>query len=211
MLKIGLTGGIASGKSTVCKLFASLNVPIIDADNVAHKLTEPEQSCFQQIIDCFGKQYLLRNGRLDRTKLRQLIFSDQTAKQQLEAILHPKIRQELVKQAEMAKHDYCILSIPLIIEAKMTDLVDRILVVDCELEIQKQRLSQRDHITADESENIIAQQCSRQQRLHSADDIIVNNITTHDLYNHVEQLDQLYRQLNQTESKSCQSRQTHGE
>lgn len=195
MLKVGLTGGIACGKTTVCTLFNDLYVPIIDADTIAKQLTEPEQACFQQIIDCFGQQFILENGQLDRKKLRRLIFSEPSAKQQIEAILHPKVRQRLAQQANMISDDYCILSVPLLIEAEMTDLVDRVLVIDCDPEIQLQRLCQRDHLTSTDAENIMANQCDRQQRLELADDIIVNNTTQDNLFDRVKQLDQFYRQL----------------
>ncbi|MBL4638741.1 MAG: dephospho-CoA kinase [Proteobacteria bacterium] len=132
MLKIGLTGGIASGKSTVCQLFSALGIEIIDADIIARQLVEPAQPCLKKIIQTFGNHVLLENGELDRAQLRQLIFADEKAKQELENILHPNIRQQLIKLSDDVSSPYCILSIPLLVETDMTALVDRILVINIE-------------------------------------------------------------------------------
>ena len=128
MLKVGLTGGIASGKSTVSQLFSTLGIDIIDADLIAHQLVEPGQDCLDKITQTFGGNFLLNNGELDRQQLRQVIFSDLEARQQLEAILHPIIRQQLITQSDNSSSTYCILSVPLLIEAKMTSLVNRVFV-----------------------------------------------------------------------------------
>jgi dephospho-CoA kinase len=204
MLKVGLTGGIASGKTTVCDMFSTLHVPIIDADIIAKQLTSAEQPCFQQIVDCFGDKYIKSDGQLDRKQLRQLIFSDHTAKSQLEAILHPQIRQQLSQQAESVDADYCILSIPLLIEANMTDLVDEVLVIDIDPKLQLERLCHRDAISQQEASNIIMHQCDREQRNKAADQLIINDASTEHLQYRVSQLDKFYRQHARSQSKSCQ-------
>lgn len=204
MLKVGLTGGIASGKTTVCDMFSTLHVPIVDADIIAKQLTSPEQPCFQQIADCFGDKYIKSDGQLDRKQLRQLIFSDYIAKSQLEAILHPQIRQQLSQQAKSVDADYCILSIPLLIEANMTDLVDEVLVIDIDPKLQLERLCHRDAISQQEASNIIMHQCDREQRNKAADQLIINDASTEYLQYRVSQLDKFYRQHARSQSKSCQ-------
>ena len=175
MLQIGLTGGIASGKSTVCTLFENFSIPIIDADNIARQLVEPGMAAHSEIVLTFGKAILNPDSSLDRKNMRQLIFSDPSAKRSLEAILHPKIRQQLVLQTQQYHAPYIILAIPLLFEAKMTDLVDRILVIDIHADLQLARLQQRDNIPPQQALAMINAQYSQQQRLVSADDIIDNN------------------------------------
>lgn len=190
MLKIGLTGGIASGKSTVCQLFGQHNIPIIDADIIARQLVEPEQQAYNEIIDTFGDISRLATGELDRQYLRKLIFSDSTAKQQLESILHPRIRLQLLQQSNALTTPYCILAIPLLIEAKMTKLVDRVLLIDIDLPLQLARLCKRDNMPACDAQLIIDSQADRQQRLACADDVITNN---NDVENLKKQVDILHK------------------
>ena len=116
MLKIGLTGGAASGKSTACTVFSQLGIAVIDADEIARDLVEIGKPCYLNIIDIFGTEFLSKNQQLDRSKLRQLIFSDHVAKLKLEAILHPSIRQVLIERSQKVKSAYCILAVPLLIE-----------------------------------------------------------------------------------------------
>lgn len=175
MLKVGLTGGIASGKSTLCRLFSDLGIDIIDADIIARQLVKPNQPCLNNIIRSFGDKFLLQNGELDRAQLRQYIFSNPKAKQQLEDILHPNIREQLILQSDKASSPYCIISIPLIVEANMIDLVDSVLVIDIAAKEQLKRLCQRDDISLSQANAIIASQCSSAQRKSIADDIIDNN------------------------------------
>jgi len=195
MLKIGLTGGIASGKSTVCQLFSKYGIPIIDADIIARQLVEPDQTAYNEIINVFGTQACLSNGELDRQYLRQLIFSDDGAKQQLEAILHPRIRQQLIQQSDIQHSAYCILAIPLLIESNMTSLVDRVLVIDIDETHQLNRLCKRDAISAPDAQLIINSQASRQQRLANADDIISNNHSAQQLEEIVANLHNKYLSL----------------
>jgi len=204
MLKVGLTGGIASGKSTVSQLFSTLGIDIIDADLIAHQLVEPGQDCLDKITQTFGENFLLNNGELDRHQLRQLIFSDPEAKQQLEAILHPKIRQQLITQSDNSSSPYCILSVPLLIEAKMTPLVNRVLVIEIDTDEQLKRLCQRDNISDSQAIDIVAVQSSSQQRTSMADDIIINNNSPEDLNIEVENLHKKYLYLAKTISTGCQ-------
>lgn len=195
MLKVGLTGGIASGKSTVAELFSNYGIPIIDADLIARELIEPDQEAFEDIIQTFGDQVLNVDGSLNRPILRQLIFSDAVVKQKLERILHPRIRQKLLEQSQACNTIYCIMAIPLLVEADMTDLVDHVLVIDLEPALQLERLCQRDNISETEAQDSINSQCDRQQRLAISDDIIVNNGSMDSLKQHVEKLHQDYLSL----------------
>ena len=195
MFKVGLTGGIASGKSTICQLFSQHNIPIIDADIIARQLVEPNKDAFKEIVQLFGKEILQNDGTLNRKQLRQLIFSNTKSKQQLESILHPRIRQQLLQQSEQQHANYCILVIPLLVEANMSDLVDHIVVVDAEEEQQLKRLCQRDNISLSDAQSIIKNQSSREERLTIADDIIVNNNSTESLSQIINELHKKYCNL----------------
>lgn len=195
MLKIGLTGGIASGKSTVCRLFAQHGIPIIDADIIARQLVEPKQEAYDEIVQLFGQCSCQPNGELNRHYLRQLIFSNNQAKQQLEAILHPRIRQQLIQQSNAQNAPYCILDIPLLIESNMMEYVDRILVIDIDLPLQLSRLCSRDNITVKDAQLIINKQASRQQRLACADDVVSNNNDPKQLKNAIDNLHKKYLSL----------------
>lgn len=194
-LKIGLTGGIASGKSSVADLFAQRGVPIIDADLIARQLVSPGKIAHQQIQAVFGPVIFQEEGQLDRVLLRQLVFSDPKAKQQLEAILHPLIRQKMLEDIKQLNTNLVILAVPLLIEANMQTLVDRVLVVDCEPAVQLKRLRERDNISGDLADAIINAQADRQRRLQSADDIINNNGEIDALEPQVSQLFNFYQQL----------------
>ncbi|WP_198246536.1 dephospho-CoA kinase [methane-oxidizing endosymbiont of Gigantopelta aegis] len=193
-LKIGLTGGIGSGKSTVCKLFSAFSIPIIDADIIAREIVAPGQAALAQIQLTFGN-ILLADGTLDRKKLGQIIFADPAKKQCLENILHPLIYQRLKTQAAAQLSPYVILAIPLLFETDMTDLVDRILVIDCPETLQLQRVKQRDQLDDDQIQRIIASQSSREERLGRADDIIDNSKSTAELAEQVKNLHNLYLSL----------------
>ena len=195
MLIIGLTGGIGSGKSTVATLFESLNVPVIDADVVSRQVVEPGQPALNQIIELFGSQILDSAGRLDRTALRELIFSDKRQRQALETILHPCIMEEMRHQAATLKGGYCIFVIPLLFEAKLEDSVDRILVIDCGDDTRRQRVIARDKISAEQVDAIMACQSSRQEKLAQADDIIINENNQDTLQSQVTALNDRYKLL----------------
>jgi dephospho-CoA kinase len=194
-LKIGLTGGIASGKSSVADLFAQHGVPVIDADRIARELVEPGQIANQLIQSAFGQAIFQDDGQLNRALLRQQIFSNPKAKQQLEAILHPLIRQKMLDEIKQINSALVILAVPLLVEANMQSLVDRVLVVDCDPAIQLKRLCERDNISLDLAQTMINAQTERQQRLQSADDIINNNGEIDELEPQVSQLFNFYQQL----------------
>ncbi|MBE9562162.1 MAG: dephospho-CoA kinase [Proteobacteria bacterium] len=201
VLKIGLTGGIASGKSTISNSFKQLGVTIIDADEIAHDLVRPNQPLLEVIATTFGDKIILADGNLDRTKLRQLIFSNPEQRQQLEAILHPAIKQTMQTQANKLNNCYCILSIPLLLETQQMDMVDQVLVVDCPLELQRERLQQRDNISTVEIEQILQAQANRNARLAIANEVIYNNSTLDDLQQQVLVLHKQYQEQIDSASK----------
>ncbi len=192
MLKIGLTGGISCGKSTVAHYFAELGITVIDADVISHRITAAGSEAHNKIVDKFGTEILQDNGELNRRYLRDLIFQNAEAKKWLENLLHPVIMQEMLSQAEQANSPYCILVIPLLLECDLQESVDLILVVDAPEEMQIQRSMKRDNITQTEVEAIMATQVSRKQRLAAADDIIVNDGSASELKTHVKKLHEKY-------------------
>lgn len=175
MLNIGLTGGIGSGKSAVCALFSELDVPVIDADVIARQVVQPGQPALVQVRSAFGKQILTADGQLDRPRLRALIFADPVKRKQLEAILHPAIRQAMLDQAADLQAPYCIFAIPLLIETKQTGMMDRILVVDAPEPLRRERLKQRDGLDEPQIDAVFAAQLDHETRLAHADDIIHND------------------------------------
>lgn len=175
MLIIGLTGGIASGKSTATDYFRSLGVPVIDADEISRELVEPGQPAFSAIIDTFGREYIDPRGRLDRRRLRRLVFSDPEQRLTLEKILHPRIRREIQRRLATVDAPYCIVSIPLLIETGQTDLVDRVLVIDTPADEQISRLQRRETMNDAEIQTILESQTSRQSRQEAADDTVLND------------------------------------
>ncbi|MGB0867492.1 MAG: dephospho-CoA kinase [Granulosicoccaceae bacterium] len=177
MLKIGLTGGIASGKSTVAKLFESLDVPVIYADKIAREVVKPGSEGLRAIAQQFGDEIIDDSGSLDRRQLREIIFSDQNKKELLESILHPLIRKQsddLESQARLAGHPYVIFEIPLLLETNRHKDMDRVLVVDVSAETQIARVVARDKSSAEAAKKILAMQSSRADRLAIADDVIEN-------------------------------------
>ncbi|KJV06959.1 dephospho-CoA kinase [Methylocucumis oryzae] len=201
MLKIGLTGGIGCGKSTVAQLFLDLGTPVIDADEIAKRLVVPGQPALQQIQRVFGDNILTEDGWLNRAALRSLIFTQPMLKQQLEAILHPLIYQTIATEAEaLAKQctSYSIICLPLLFETKAVASVDRVLVVDCTLEQQINRVMARDKQHKVDVERIIASQVSRNYRLSHADDVIDNSNTDDSLAERVKKLHNLYLSISKS-------------
>ncbi|MBT4835985.1 MAG: dephospho-CoA kinase [Methylococcales bacterium] len=192
MMVIGLTGGIGSGKSEVTRHFETLNVPVYDADVIAKSLVEPEQPALKEIIDKFGPDIITSDGELDRTQLRNIVFNKPQQRQILEKILHPKIRQSILHEINHCKAIYCIVCMPLLLETRQTDLVDRILVIDVDEKQQINQVKQRDNITNKEVATITSVQYSRQKRLTYADDVILNNSNLFDLHHKVEELHKNY-------------------
>ena len=174
-LIIGLTGGIASGKTTVSDMFKSLSVDIIDADIIAREVVTPPSEALNAIAAHFGKNYLSADGELNRTLLRQKIFSADDHKQWLNNLLHPLIRTRIIEQTAQASSQYCILVAPLLIENNLVPLVDRVLVVDVTEGKQVERTMIRDNSLLHEVKAIMASQASRKQRLNIADDVIDND------------------------------------
>ena len=193
MLKVGLTGGIGSGKSAATEIFANLGINIIDADIISHQLTQSGSESFNEIKQLFGDEFIASNGELDRKKIAQVIFSDPQKKTALENILHPKIKQKMLDEIEhLSANNYIILAIPLLIESNFTDLVDRIIVVDADDATRIKRIQQRDNRPDDQIRNIIKQQITRNERLQRADDILNNNGNLDDLRAAVNKLDEKY-------------------
>ena len=174
-LRIGLTGGIASGKSTVANLFAELGVAVIDTDIIAREVVMPGQPALDEIRAAFGDAVILPDGTLDRTAMRQLIFADDGQRRQLEAIVHPRIQQETTRQSGAADGDYQLIVVPLLTESPLKNFVDRILVVDCDEDTQIQRLLDRDAESEEQARRILEAQASRDERLAIADEIIDND------------------------------------
>ena len=197
-LCIGLTGGIGSGKSTVAQLFEKHDVPVIDADQVARQVVEPESEGLTALIEAFGPSILQADGSLDRALLRQRIFAAPEERAAVEAILHPRIHAEIERQVSKTEAPYLILMIPLLIEGKSTYPIARILVVDLPETIQIQRVMRRDQTTQEEAQAILNAQVIREERLQAADDIITN-INQDQLADQVEQLHHTYLALAEQE------------
>ena len=198
MLKIGLTGGIGSGKTTVANYFKALGVPVIDADEVARDVVKPGLPAFDKIVETFGSDVLNETQVLDRAKLRQLIFSDPAAKLKLESILHPIIRQNIKHQIESLDAPYCIIVIPLLIETNQLSLVDRVLVVDIDPELQIIRTQNRDGDKRSQIEAIIASQVDIESRLSVADDVLKNDGDEQQLQASVDKMNSHYLSLLKT-------------
>ncbi|UXY16589.1 dephospho-CoA kinase [Chitiniphilus purpureus] len=178
MQVVGLTGGVGSGKSTAARLFAGHGAPIVDTDEIAHRLSLPPSPVLPEIRAAFGSAYLLADGSLDRARMRETIFNDRDAKAQLEALLHPHILQE-AKQALAVQADttpYALLVAPLLFEApEFHALTKRSLLIDCDEALQLERVSRRPGLTTAAAQDIMRNQMPRRQRLALADDIIENN------------------------------------
>jgi dephospho-CoA kinase len=195
MLKIGLTGGIGCGKTTVARLFAELGIPVIDADQIAHELVKKGQPALEQIERQFGADVLNPDGSLNRSRLREIVFSDPSQKQKLESILHPLVYQSIQAELERLDAPYCIIAIPLLFETHMAHFVDRVLVVDCPVETQIARVRKRDQLTLERIQSIIDSQVSRAFRKSHADDLIDNSESDYGLAEQVKKLHNLYLSL----------------
>ena len=191
-LRIGLTGGIASGKTAVSNRFAALGVPVIDTDLISRELVEPGQPALSAIAARFGDHILSPDGHLDRAALRQHIFGDANARQALEAILHPRIRAEVRRRIADIKAPYLIVVVPLLFESRFDDLVDRVLVVDVPEAIQRQRVRARDGGDPAQTERILSAQMARPERLSRADEVIDNHADLDALQRQVDRLHTQY-------------------
>lgn len=197
MLKVGLTGGIGSGKTTVTDIFQQLGVEVVDADLVAREVVQPGTPALSLIAERFGSDLLLEDGGLDRTKLRKLVFSDAQAKLWLEGLLHPEIIRICRERMEQAHSAYAILSSPLLIESGQYQMVDRVLVVDLPEDLQVSRTSKRDSAEHEQIQQIIDSQISRAERLTYADDILDNRLDERQLRLATERLHLHYLQITQ--------------
>jgi dephospho-CoA kinase len=200
-LRIGLTGGIASGKSTVTQRFAELGVPVIDADIASRTVVEPGKPGLSQLVLRFGEGVLDAEGRLDRPALRALIFNDSSARHALDGILHPLIRAEMEHAAADVQGPYVLMAIPLLVEGgNAHKRVDRVLVVDVDEALQIRRLQARDGSSAEQARAILASQASRAARLGEADDVLLNTGSVAELRQAVDRLHEQYLHLAQTSS-----------
>jgi len=172
---VALTGGIASGKSEAARRFAAIGASVIDADVVAREIVQPGMPALAEIADAFGAQMLDAEGSLERAEMRALIFGDAEARRRLEAILHPRVRAEMLVRTDAATGPYVLLVIPLLVETAGYDWVDRVVVVDVPREIQLARAIARDRMAPSLAEAMIDAQASREQRLAAADDVIDNS------------------------------------
>ena len=195
MLRIGLTGGIASGKSIVSDMFAELGATIIDTDIIARDVVKPGCPALDEIRGRFGDDVIGDDGSLDRTALRRTIFDDPASRQALEAILHPKIREETLHRASSAAGPYQIIVVPLLVESPLRDMLDRVVVVDCEPDTQLRRLLARDSESLEQAKRMIAAQASRESRLAIADDVVTNDGDLRDTRRQVETLHREYMKL----------------
>ncbi len=192
---IALTGGIGSGKSVVASLFEELGVPIIDSDAISKNIILPNKPCFKEIINQFGEKILTNEGTIDRYKLREIIFDDAVARAKLENILHPVIFKNIDSQIALINYPYCLVIVPLLIETKSTQRFDRILVIDALESLQLKRVVERDSASPILIKKIIKTQVSRKERLHYANDIIVNNDETINLNKSINDLHKRYLKL----------------
>lgn len=195
VLKIGLTGGIASGKSTVANLFAELGAAIIDTDIIAREVTRTGQPALEEIRRRFGNHVMDSDGNLDRRALRKVIFSDESARVDLEAILHPRIGAQTRRQAATMQGPYQIIVVPLLVDSPLLAFLDRVLVIDCDEEKQIQRLLTRDSETPAQARRILAAQASRDERLAIADDIVSSDTGLDVVRERVKELDLFYRSI----------------
>ena len=178
---IGLTGGIGSGKSSAANFFIELGIDVIDADEVSKNILDSNKEAKNEFINSFGKEFLDTNNNIDRDLLRSKIFKDEHKKSILESIIHPLVREEILKFIESSKSIYKIIMVPLIFETKSQSFYDKIIVIDCEEKIQINRASKRDNKSRDNIINIMNAQASRQDRNSIADIIIMNNDSLEDL------------------------------
>lgn len=189
---VALTGGIASGKSMVSRMFEDLGVPVIDTDVIAHELVEPGEPLLASIVSAFGHELVDAYGRLKRRKLRKLIFKSKKKRKKLEALMHPEISAEALRRIKKVKSGYCILVIPLLAEVGGYPGVDRVLVVDTDPETQIDRVMKRDDVSAKQAKAALNAQISREHRLSIADDVIDNSGTPERLLEKVRAMHESY-------------------
>ncbi len=195
MMRIGLTGGIASGTAAVAAMFAGRGATVLDSDRIAREIVEPGRPALAELVRALGVGILGTDESLDRAGLRQRIFAEPATRRTVEEILHPAILTELGRQSQAASGPYQVIVVPLLVEGDRAGLVDRVLVVDCPETLQIERLMQRDGETREGALSILAAQASRDQRLAVADDVIVNDGPPGELAVRVVELDRRYRKM----------------
>jgi dephospho-CoA kinase len=193
--RVGLTGGIASGKSTAAKFFGALGVPIIDTDQLARDVVEPGQPPLERLVERFGPGILTEDGHLDRPALRNIVFSDPKARADLEALTHPAIGAAVEAKSTELGGIYQILVLPLLVEKNLGSQLNRVLVVDCDEELQIRRLQSRDGSTLEQARAILNAQASRTSRLKAAHDVIKNEGDMSAVRDQVEHLHARYLEL----------------
>ncbi|OUE44914.1 dephospho-CoA kinase [Billgrantia desiderata SP1] len=195
---VGVTGGIASGKSTVARAFAALGVPWVDADDVAREVVEPGEPALAEIAERYGERVLQANGGLNRRAVREIVFADESERRWLESVTHPRIRQRIVAHLERLQAEgapYVLLVSPLLFESGQSELADRCLVIDVPESLQIARTAARDDVDDAQARAIVAAQMPRSERLARADDVIDNTGSEADLAAQVAELDRRYRLL----------------
>ncbi|MCX7190958.1 MAG: dephospho-CoA kinase [Candidatus Methylopumilus sp.] len=197
MFIIGMTGGIGSGKSEALKIFESLNIKVIDLDNISKEITDTSNQAIQEIKLVFGDTIFDKDNRLDRKKLKEIIFSEKNQKINLEKILHPKILEEVMKRLNVLSHEsYVVIDIPLLFETNQyTSLISRSLVIDCKVNDQIERVKKRDGIDTSVIQSIIEQQVGRNYRIEKADDVVVNDGSIEKLEESIKALHKKYLNL----------------
>jgi dephospho-CoA kinase len=192
---VGVSGGIGSGKTTVTNIFSSLGVEVVDADVIAREVVSVGTPGLNAIVKKFGQQIVSESGELNRSSLRQLVFSQPELKEWLNRLLHPLIREQMQQQTQSAKSVYCILSVPLLVENNLIKSVDRVLIVDVSEATQLQRTIRRDNSNEQQISAIMRAQASREQRLAVADDVVLNEGSPIELLEKVTELHQCYLKL----------------
>ncbi|WP_070962260.1 dephospho-CoA kinase [Vibrio sonorensis] len=193
---VGLTGGIASGKTTVANMFSKeFSIDIVDADVIARQVVEVGSEGLSQIVHRYGEKIVLEDGSLNRSQLREIIFSDPSEKKWIDSLLHPLIRQEMKKQLQDVSSDYALLVIPLMVENGLQNLADRVLVVDVDEKTQIERTQNRDGVDENQAKSILAAQATRQQRLEIADDVVKNSTKNQKLLPQITELHKKYLAL----------------
>lgn len=192
MFVVGLTGGIGSGKTAASDYLASKGITVVDADLASRVIVQPGQPALARIAERFGADKLNADGTLNRAALRTVVFADKQALKDLEAITHPAIRDELVRQLQAAQSPYVLLVSPLLLETNQNELVDRVLLIDVPEEVQVARTAQRDQVAASQVKAIMDAQMPRQQRRDKADDIVVNDSTLDALHEALDHLHETY-------------------
>lgn len=195
MLRVGLTGGIASGKSTIAAMFEELGATLVDTDQIAREVVAPGEPVLDSIRDAFGDSVFEADGSLDRAAMRRVVFRDETKRKRLEALLHPLIRARTLEAMQLATGPYVIAAVPLLVETGFAELVDRVLVVHSTPEQQIARVMHRDGIDRDEAAAILDAQIDEESRLRAADDVIDNTGSLAASRRHVQRLHEQYVQM----------------